>query len=497
MAMNTPNKQTSHLKREILARLIRAYLGNNFEEDVRKIPFDMRPKGGEAPYRCCIHKERAILRDRVIAGLGFDIEEAQDSDLLSVIAHKATQRQVPEAHPLTLLQTACNECVPARIHVTDLCQGCVARPCESACKFGAIKVENGKSHIDHSKCKSCGMCVQVCPYQAITKIIVPCENACPVGAIAKDENGITHIDQEKCISCGKCVSACPFGAVHKKSHIIDIIKNMKLGKKVIGMVAPAIMGQLPCTPKQLKQAIIKIGFSDVVEVAVGADITTKNESDEFKERVIEGGAGFMTTSCCAAYNELVEKHIPEIKQYRSQTKTPAYYTAELVKKENPDAVTVFFSPCVAKRREAMNNPNIDYVLNFEELGAWFVALNVQVAECDEMEYSKESSAQARNYAVTGGVAAAVNSLLDEKDKATPYVINGLDKSAIRDLKKFAKNGKCEFGDLIEVMACPGGCLGGSSTINSYRPALKQLTKYVEESPECKDVVQKGLGSLNK
>ena len=489
MSINTPNKQTSHLKREILVRLIRAYLGDNYAEDVRMIPYQMRPQGSEVPYRCCIHKERAILRDRVIAGLGLDIEEAKDYELLSDLAQKATKREAPEKNPLTLLQTACNECVPARIHVTDLCQGCVARPCESACKFGAIKVENGKSRIDQSKCKSCGLCAQVCPFQAITKIIVPCENACPVGAIAKDEDGLTKIDNEKCISCGKCVSACPFGAVHKKSQIIDILKNIKSGKKVVAMLAPAIMGQLPCTPAQLRQAILELGFTDVVEVALGADITTKNESAEFKERVIEGGAPFMTTSCCAAYNELVDKHIPEINQYRSTTKTPAYYTAELLKKEHPEYITVFFSPCVAKRTEASKNPNIDYVLSFEELGAWFVALNIQVGQCEESEFAKESSAQARNFAVTGGVAQAVNSLLEDKDKANAYVINGLDKAGIRDLKKFAKNGKCELGNLIEVMACPGGCLGGSNTINAYRQASKQLGSYVEKSPEIKDVLK--------
>jgi [FeFe] hydrogenase (group B1/B3) len=487
MAINTP-KQTSHLKREILVRLIKSYLGENFEEETRMIPYDMRPKGSEVPYRCCIHKERAILRDRAIAGLGLSIEDADDSELLSTLAKKAQDRKTPESNPLTVLHTACQGCVPSRIYVTDLCQGCVARPCESACRFGAIKVENGKSHIDSSKCKNCGMCAQVCPYQAIAKIIVPCENACPVGAIAKDDEGLAQIDFEKCISCGKCVGACPFGAVHEKSQIIDILKEIKSGKKLVAMVAPAIFGQLPCSPKQLRQAILELGFKDVVEVAEGADITSKNESAEFKERM-EKGEGFMTTSCCAGYNELVDKHIPELKPFRSETKTPAYYTAELVKKESPEAITVFFSPCVAKRREALGNPNIDYVLNYEELGAWFIALNIQVATCDESDYRKESSAEARNYAVTGGVANAVNALLEEGEKATPYVVDGLNKQSIRDLKKFAKNGKCELGNLIEVMACTGGCLGGSSTINAYKPALKQLTTYVNESSAIKELVK--------
>ena len=169
-----------------------------------------------------------------------------------------------------------------------------------------------------------------------------------------------------------------------------------------------------------------------------------------------------------------------MKPFRSDTKTPLYYTAEIVKKEHPDAVTVFFSPCNAKRKEAMQNPNVDFVLNYEELGAWFVALGVQVSECGEVEFKTEASAEARNYAVTGGVAKAVQTMLPEHIPAYPVVINGLDKQSIRDLKKYAKNGVCELGNLIEVMACPGGCLGGNGTVNAYKQALKQLTGYVNE-----------------
>lgn len=487
MAINTP-KQTSHLKREILVRLIKSFLSDNFEENTRLIPYDMRPKGHEVPYRCCIYKERAILRDRAVAGLGFSIEETDDSTLLSDLAKEAMERKEPEENPLTVLTTACKGCVPSRIYVTDLCQGCVARPCVNTCKFGAISIQNGKSVIDPAKCKNCGMCAQVCPYQAIQKIIVPCENACPVGAIAKGEDGHAQIDFSKCISCGKCVSACPFGAVHEKSQIIDVLKNIKAGKKVIAMIAPAMMGQLPCTPKQLKEAIQKLGFADVYEVAQGADVTTKTEAAEFVER-LEHGAEFMTTSCCAGYNELVDKHIPEMKPFRSDTKTPMYYTAEIVKKENPKAVTVFFSPCVAKRREALQNPNVDYVLNYEEVGAWFIALNIQVAECGESEFKTEASAEARNYCVTGGVAKAVQTLLPEEIPAHPVVVDGLTKQSIRDLKKYAKNGMCDLGNLIEVMACQGGCLGGNATVNAFKPALKQVTNYVNESESLKDSVK--------
>ncbi|MFI3300544.1 MAG: monomeric [FeFe] hydrogenase [Candidatus Gastranaerophilales bacterium] len=483
MAINAP-KQTSFLKREIMIKIIKSFLSDNFEENTRLIPYEMRPHGADVPFRCCIFKEREVLRDRTIAGLGASIEETEESVLLSTIAEKSVERKAPDEKPLTVLTTACKGCVPSKIYVTDLCQGCVARPCETVCKFGAISIVNGRSVIDRDKCKNCGMCVAVCPYQAIAKRIVPCENVCPVGAIAKDEEGFAKIDFDKCISCGKCVSACPFGAVHEKSQIIDVLTQIKAGKKVVAMLSPAMMGQLPCTPQQLKEAILKLGFSAVYEVAQGADITTKNEAEEFLERM-EAGDKFMTTSCCAGYNELVDKHVPELKPFRSETRTPMYYTAEIVKKDCPDAVTVFFSPCVAKKREALKCEKVDFVLNYEEVGAWLVAKNIQVETFEGQEYEVSSSAEARNFCVTGGVASAVKAMLPDDIDKNMTTIDGLDKQSIRDLKKYAKNGVCELGNLIEVMACTGGCLGGNATLNAFKPALKQVSAYVNASEKIK------------
>lgn len=342
------NNQATHLKKEILIKTIKAFLSDDFEENTRLIPFEMRPKGSEVPYRCCIYKEREILRNRIIATLGFPMEGADERILLSNYAKEAQNREKPDDKTLTVLESACKGCVPNRIFVTDLCQGCVARPCLENCKFGAISIVNGKSQIDSSKCKNCTKCIQVCPYHAIVKIVVPCENACPVDAISKDEQGHARIDFEKCITCGKCVSACPFGAIHEKSQIIDILTKIKQGRKVVAMIAPSIAGQLPASIYQIKTAMLKCGFFDVFEVAQGADITAKNEAKEFNER-LNDGAQFMTTSCCAGYNNLVDKHLSEIAPFRSDTKTPMYYIAEIVKQKIPDAVSVFVSPCVAKK----------------------------------------------------------------------------------------------------------------------------------------------------
>ncbi|MBP7212273.1 monomeric [FeFe] hydrogenase [bacterium] len=478
--------QTSHLKREILVRVIKSFLSGNFEENVRLIPYDMRPKGCDVPYRCCVYKERAILKDRIIAGLGFSIEDDDELTLLSTYAKNAIEREKPDEKPLTVLEAACKGCVPSRVYVTDICQGCVARPCQNACKFGAISFKDGKSVIDGSKCKGCTKCMQVCPYSAIVKLRVPCEDSCPVGAIEKDENGHARIDFDECISCGKCVSACPFGAVHEKSQIIDVLTKIKQGKRVVAMFAPALLGQLPCTPEQLHTAIKKLGFSEVYEVAQGADCTTRHEAEDFIKR-IDNGDDFMTTSCCAGYNQLVDKTLTEMKPFVSSSQTPVYYAAEIIKKELPDSVIVFLSPCVAKRKECSQNPNVDYMINFEELGAWFIAQKVEVATCEPEEYKHESSKEGRNYCLTGGVAGAVEAVVGDKAEIKVHYVNGLNKQSIRDLKKFAKTGKCEFGNMIEVMACEGGCIAGNATINSLKTAIKQVKSCSENSKSINEL----------
>ena len=493
--MSSNDNQIKHLKREILVRITEAFLSNNFEDNTRKIPYVMRPKGCEVDLRCCVYKERAVLRDRIVAGLGHSIENDDECKLLSEYAKEATERQKPDDEILTVLQGACKGCVPSSVYVTDMCQGCVARPCTTTCRFGAISIVNGRSHIDSSKCKNCGMCINACPYSAIAKIIVPCESVCPVDAIKKDESGHARIDFSKCIGCGKCIAACPFGAIHEKSQIIDVLSRIKEGKNVIAMIAPAVAGQFPYPMAKVRTALLKIGFKDVLEVAQGADITTLTEAEDFKERMAEN-APFMTTSCCAAYNELVKKHIPEIKPYVSETGTPLYYTAEIAKKKDPDCVTVFISPCSAKRKEVLDNPNADYVINFDELGAILVAMKIEVSNLEDTNFEVESSKEGRNFPISGGVAQAVKSTLELKGENVeihPCLIDGLNKQTIRELKGYAKTGNCPNGNLIEVMSCSGGCVGGNSALNAQKKAQKQITEYADTG---KPVVQKEATEQN-
>lgn len=467
-----------YFRREILIRLVRSFLKDTLLFDVDKIPVDILPSSQEAAYRCCIYKERAILRTRCLAALGFRVEEDDEVTPLSEYARRALAREKPTPPVMTVLDIACNECVTSRYVVTELCQSCLARACALECPFGAISATKGPARIDPEKCKSCGKCKEACPYQAIVKRVVPCENACPVGAIRRGSAGRAEIDFDKCVSCGQCMRACPFGAVMERSQIIDILKAMLTRKKkVVAMIAPAIAGQFPGTVEQVVSALKAVGFSSVVEVAAGADITTRNEAKEFIERM-ERGDAFMTTSCCPGYIETVKRHVPELSQFVSDTATPMHYTAELVK-QDPDAVTVFIGPCVAKRYEGINDPMVDFVMTFEEVDALFEASKINVAECAPAVFDTIPSAEGRGFAITGGVAAAVDAVVNGRTEVRAVCINGIKPAMLRLFKMYPR-GK-NPGNLIEMMTCEGGCVAGAGVVCSAKKTTKEVEKFATQA----------------
>ena len=237
------------------------------------------------------------------------------------------------------------------------------------------------------------------------------------------------------------------------------------------MIAPAIEGQFPGTLGQLKAAIKKAGFYDVVEVAEGAEVTSIKEASELHER-LEEGENFMTTSCCPSYMELVDIHIPYLKQKRSTTLSPMGYSAEIVREKYPDAKSVFIGPCFAKKVEAAKKyrDSIDGVITFAELASIFVAKDIDVREMEADDLGDTASFEdCRQFALTTGVAGCVMARYDNEGKPAPKTmsINGLDKKTVRLMKTWEK--RAPDADLVEVMACEGGCIAGPGTI--VKPAL--------------------------
>ena len=283
------------LRRELMIRFVRAFNKGTLETDIDRFAVEMRPKQGGSS-RCCIYRDRAVIKYRLMNLLGISCEEETDeARTLASYYREAIQREAPadvsEKLPLSVCEAGCSECSSAKVIVTGNCRGCFSRRCMYKCPKGAITVVNQVSVIDYSKCVNCGQCVGVCPYNAIVKTTVPCENACPTGAIHKDDDGHTQIKPEKCISCGNCFSKCPFSAVMERSQMLDVMKALKNGEKVVAMIAPAAGSQIAGTIEQLFTAVSRLGFTDVIEVALGAEETTTREAEEFREKMNSAAVG--------------------------------------------------------------------------------------------------------------------------------------------------------------------------------------------------------------
>ncbi len=476
---------TNHLRDELIKKVTKAYLDDDLRE-LDLIPIKMRPKGGDHS-RCCVYKDRAMLRFRCLGTMGISAEEDDELTSLQEYGEKALERNNIELPVISVIHEGCSACVQAHYLVTNACHGCIASPCILNCPKDSIEKVHGKAIIDHKTCINCGKCLKVCPYNAIIHVPIPCREACPTDALSKDEHGVVRIDYDKCIYCGKCILACPFGAVIEKSQIVDIIKSIKGGKEVVAMLAPSIIGQFKGSLKKLSGALKKFGFSEVIEVAVGADKTSLLESKEYLERMEEGDS-FMTSSCCPAYTEIVEKHIPELKTAVSSTSTPMYYTEKIVKEQIPEAETVFIGPCIAKRMEAIRDHSVDYVLTYEELDSLFAAKEIIVSDCEENELMGTGMKQGREFPVSGGIISAINSLVKDKTDMKPIQIDGLTHKTVNLLKVYSK-GKCP-GNFVEVMACEGGCVCGPGTVANPKVASVQLKKLLEESEDLKNEEEK-------
>ena len=464
------NNQYNLLRRRIDTEVMKLFFADKLESNVDRLPIEIIPKD-RTPSRCCIFKERAMVRYRIMALLGINIEKYDDDyKSLKEYAHEVIEKDPEELPVLTTISVGCHGCPPEQYRISDACRGCFARPCTTNCPKDAIVFIDGKAHILEDKCIKCGKCYGVCPYHAVLHLPVPCEEACPVAAVHKNSDGIVEIDHDKCISCGKCAVSCPFGAIAERSGLLPVAKMLKAKEKTIAMIAPSIEGQFPGTLSQIKTALLQLGFTKVVEVAEGAEITSINEAKELEEKIKEG-KGYMTTSCCPAYMGLINKHLTFLKPIHSDARTPMGYTAELCKKKWPDYKTVFIGPCLAKRVEGAYTKEVDGVINFSELAALFLAKDIDIGTLEKSDLGEtDSFKDCRNFAVSGGVASCVLCRAKDKDNIRTLPINGLDKKNVMLMRTWEK--RPPQVDLVEVMCCEGGCMAGPGTITKPSLAMR-------------------------
>lgn len=462
-----------------------AYRDANISEELDKSVFRIIP-GEMATYRDSVFKERAIVGERLRLALGLPI---RDASALGDIKDGLEEADISERFymdPLVNVITfACEACPTKALKVTDNCRKCIAHPCINVCPVKAVSMGKNSAVIDQTKCIKCGKCKEACPYHAIVQYDRPCAASCGVNAIGSDHMGRAQINHDKCVSCGQCLSHCPFGAIADKSQIYQLIKDLKKGGKHLAIVAPSFVSQFGpiIKPEQVFEGIKALGFSDVMEVGLGADIETIKEAKEYLEKVpVE--REYLGTSCCPSWAKMVENMFPDQVHNISNSATPMVATARYIKKEDEKSKVTFIGPCISKKLEALRpdvRDCVDFVITFEELMGMFVAKNIELSSIEVTEELNDASTLGRGFAASGGVANAVASVIKSWDpdrEITMEKANGLHECV--KLVKSAKAGQ-KKGFLLEGMACMGGCIGGPGVLAPQNKALRALNEFKDRA----------------
>ncbi len=473
------------IRKKVFTEVARmAYAGNGYDK-VDDLPYVIVP-GDQPLHRESVFLERAIASERVRLAMGLNINPIQTRHMMTEgMDHAAVAEQYYEPPLINIIPYACHACPTKQYRVTENCQNCLAASCQKVCPKDAIRFVNGKSFIDPEKCIKCGKCAKACPYNAIIHMERPCQAACGMDAIESDEHGRAKINQDKCVACGQCLVSCPFGAIVDKGQIFQVITSILKGDQVIAIVAPAFIGQFGkfSTPGKFVSAMKVLGFDNVVEVAVGADMCTIEEAKDFVEKVPQH-QNYMATSCCPAWHSMIHKLFPDQSGNISMTLTPMVFTARLMKKKYPGCKVVFVGPCAAKKLEAIREDirsDVDFVLTFEELMGMFQAKDVDFETIPEHETLNEGTAAGRGFAVSGGVAKAVENMIKKNDPdAQVLTARAEGLRECRKLMTLAKAGKYN-GYLLEGMACPGGCVAGAGTLLPVELASAVVGRYQKEA----------------
>lgn len=465
-----------------------AYTSSNLKDDMEALPYKIVDYD-ESDYWESVYRDRAIIRERIRLAMGMSLRpenRERPGHLTEGIQESNIDEKYYEPPLMQVIPSACNACPENKYEVTNTCMGCVAHPCREVCPVGAMTMVNGKSFIDQEKCIKCGKCKAVCPYDAISRKERPCAKACGVNAIKNDLHKRATIDNDICVSCGQCMVSCPFGAIADKSQIFQLIRAMQSGRKIIAQVAPAFVGQFGpnVTPEMFKTALKELGFADVYETAIGADLGCMAEAEHYVKEVATGKQAFALTSCCPSWSMMAKNMFPETIDKISNELTPMVATARIIKEQNPDASVVFIGPCASKKLEASRKTvrsDVDFVITFEELTGMFEAKGILLDEIKAMDEMKDATAAGRGYGVAGGVANAIEECIKAYYPGTAVHIEHAESlSECKKMLLLAKAGK-KNGCLIEGMACPGGCIAGAGTNIALPQAMKEVNKFKTEA----------------
>ncbi len=322
------------------------------------------------------------------------------------------------------------------------------------------------------------------------------------------------LSESKCVFCGQCVTACPVGALTEQNKTYDVWKAINdKSKTVVVQTAPAVrvaigeeFGMAPgsIATGKMVTALKMMGFDKVFDTDFSADLTIMEETTEFVARLTKGENLPILTSCCPGWVKFFEHQFQDLLHIPSSCKSPQQmfgaiaktYYAEKIGVKPEDMIVVSVMPCLAKKYEAARDEfaasgarDVDLVISTRELADMIKEAGIVFDSLDEAEYDNplgESTGAAVIFGATGGVLEAA--LRTAADWVTGQDLKDIDFTAVRGLKGI-KEATVKVGDLeinaaiasglgnarkllekirsgeanyhiIEVMACPGGCLNG-------------------------------------
>ena len=282
-----------------------------------------------------------------------------------------------------------------------------------------------------SNCKNCYKCIRHCPVKAI-----------------RFSGNQAHIMKDECILCGQCFVVCPQNAKEIVDSTETVKAMLKEGNPVFVSLAPSFIANYEGVGiEAMREALQKLGFTDVEETAIGATIV----KNEYEKMLAEGERDVIITSCCPTINLLIQRHFPSALPYLADVVSPMLAHCMDIKKRYPNAKTVFIGPCVSKKYEGESSGGIvDAVLTFEELSNWLKEENIQLKQ----EVKENEASRARFFPTAGGI---LKTMKQETSEYTYLTFDGVEScmNALRDIEE-GRVHKC----FIEMSACVGSCIGG-------------------------------------
>lgn len=311
-----------------------------------------------------------------------------------------------------------------------------------------------------------------------------CPVKCLFDAIERNEEGNLVINMEKCIGCSDCIDSCKAEKLVGSKEVLPALEAINKAKgPVYAMIAPAFTSQFSesVTPGKLRSAFKQLGFSGMVEVALFADILTLKEALEF-DRSIRTEKDFLLTSCCCPmWIAMIRRVYHQFVTHVPGSVSPMVACGRSIKLMEPDSVTVFIGPCIAKKAEAREKDiadAVDFVLTFQEVQDIFQAANINPEEMEE-DSRDHSSKAGRIYARTGGVSEAVKSTVERLNPHRAISIRTQQADGMPACKEMLNSLK-EGGitaNFLEGMGCVGGCVGGPKAILNREEGRKNVNQY--------------------